>query len=343
MAQIGDTRGIRLPRDDRHLAPGLRGFPSARRIATLLAKVATSTALLWLALRTVDTAALVARSSRIEVGWVFLGFVVGVLQKGLAALRWREVARGAGISLRPADAFRYTMIGAFFNQALPSSLGGDAVRLWLIRDRAGLRAAAYTALVDRGIGLLVLAALIVIGLPFSLPLVHDATAQLILTTLGVASLAVSVGFVLFGLVDWPWLRRFAPARHLHGCAQLAARIIFNWRSFLSTTTLSTVNHILAAVLVYAAVQAIAAPATFGEILALALPVLLVCMLPLSIAGWGLREASMAAAFVSAGLSQGDGLIVSLIFGLTQLAVGALGGLTWIETREERTGARAKSN
>ncbi len=231
---------------------------------------------------------------------------MGVLQTGLAALRWREVARGAGISLRPADAFRYTMIGAFFNQALPSSIGGDAVRLWLIRDRAGLRAAAYTALVDRGIGLLVLAALIVIGLPFSPPLVHD-NRTIDTHHTGCCQPCVSVGLVLFGLVDWPWLRRFPPARHLHGCAQLAAHIIFNWRSFMSTTALSTANHILAAVLVYAAVQAIAAPATFGEILALALPVLLVCMLPLSIAGWGLREASMAAAFVSAGLSQGDGL------------------------------------
>ena len=50
---------------------------------------------------------------------------------------------------------RFNLIGTFFNQTLPSSIGGDAVRLWLVaRGGAGWRAATYSIFVDRAIGLI---------------------------------------------------------------------------------------------------------------------------------------------------------------------------------------------
>jgi hypothetical protein len=60
-----------------------------------------------------------------------------------------------------------------------------------------------------------------------------------------------------------------------------------------------------------------------------LPVILISTIPVSIAGWGLREGAMVMAFSYAGLAASDGLIVSLLFGAATLAVGALGGLVWI--------------
>ena len=59
---------------------------------------------------------------------------------------------------RDRQAMRYNVIGTFFNQTLPSSIGGDAVRLWLVaRAGAGWRAATYSIFVDRAIGLIALA------------------------------------------------------------------------------------------------------------------------------------------------------------------------------------------
>jgi len=47
---------------------------------------------------------------------------------------------------------RFNLIGAFFNQTLPSSIGGDAVRLWLVpRGGAGWRAATFSIFVDRAV------------------------------------------------------------------------------------------------------------------------------------------------------------------------------------------------
>ena len=52
-------------------------------------------------------------------------------------------------------------------------------------------------------------------------------------------------------------------------------------------------------------------------------------MPISIAGWGVRESAMVLAFGYAGLAEGDGLIVSILFGVATLTVGALGGVVWV--------------
>ena len=74
---------------------------------------------------------------------------------------------------------RYNVIGTFFNQTLPSSIGGDAVRLWLVaRAGAGWRAATYSIFVDRAIGLIALAIIIVASLPWSYRLIGDPNGRL---------------------------------------------------------------------------------------------------------------------------------------------------------------------
>jgi hypothetical protein len=59
------------------------------------------------------------------------------------------------------------------------------------------------------------------------------------------------------------------------------------------------------------------------------PIVLITMLPISIAGWGVREATMIVAFGYTGLTQADGLMVSILFGASYFMVGAIGGLVWI--------------
>ena len=52
-------------------------------------------------------------------------------------------------------------------------------------------------------------------------------------------------------------------------------------------------------------------------------------MPVSMAGWVVRESSMIMAFAYAGLSQSDGLIVSILFGAASFVVGVIGGIIWI--------------
>ena len=64
------------------------------------------------------------------------------------------------------------------------------------------------------------------------------------------------------------------------------------------------------------------------------PIMLITMMPISIAGWGVREATMMVAFGYAGLAQMDGTVVSILFGAVYFVVGCLGGLVWIFSAEK---------
>lgn len=58
------------------------------------------------------------------------------------------------------------------------------------------------------------------------------------------------------------------------------------------------------------------------------------MMPISIAGWGVREATMMVAFGYAGLAQTDGTVVSILFGAVSFIVGCAGGQVWIFSAEK---------
>lgn len=98
--------------------------------------------------------------------------------------------------------------------------------------------------------------------------------------------------------------------------------------------LSFAIHTLTAVIAWLAALSIAAPASFDQVFLLMPPIMLITMLPISIAGWGVREATMMVAFSYAGLPQADGIAVSLLFGASSFVVGAFGGLLWILSTEK---------
>lgn len=103
-----------------------------------------SRALLYLALRGVDVGTLTGRLSQIDPRWIICGIMALLVQIVLQSLRWRHITSQSGANMGRMQMFRFAMIGLFFNQTLPSSIGGDAVRIWLVGGTANWQIAAYT-------------------------------------------------------------------------------------------------------------------------------------------------------------------------------------------------------
>jgi len=305
-----------------------------RNFLVLAARISISAFLLYFALRGVDFAALqlrLDRSSGVSIaGWMAIAVLTNLLQIVVSATRWHEISVRCDAPLQPSLAFRFSLIGTFFNQTLPSTIGGDAVRLWLLsKTGAGWRAASYSVLVDRAVGLITLAIIVVISLPWSYQLIGDAKGRLALALVDLAAISAGAGFLLLGAIPFAWLQRWWPTRHINACAVIANRAIFDRHSGPKIALLSFVVHFLTVVTAWCAVRAISAPADFEQIFFLIPPIVLITMLPISIAGWGVREAAMIVAFGYAGLTQTDGLMVSILFGASYFIVGAIGGLVWI--------------
>lgn len=307
----------------------MRGF------LLLAARILVSAALLYFAFRGINFAAIQSRLSQISVGWFLLAVLATVFQIFLGALRWREISARCSAPLETGQALRYNMIGAFFNQTLPSTIGGDAMRLWLVRQTgAGWRSATYSVLVDRAIGLIALALIVVVSLPWSYDLIANARGRLALLLVDIGAISAGLGFLVLGMLPWPWLKTFWPLRHIHACSVIANQVIFNRSSGPKVAVLSLLIHVMAVVIAWCAVRSIAAPAAFEQLFMLIPPIMLITMLPISIAGWGVREATMMVAFGYAGLAQTDGTVVSLLFGASSFVVGAIGGLVWVLSAEK---------
>ncbi|WP_035678536.1 lysylphosphatidylglycerol synthase transmembrane domain-containing protein [Bradyrhizobium liaoningense] len=306
-----------------------------RRILLSTAKIMISAALLYLALRKVDLSELFSRFTVTSLFWIGVAIAVAFLQIFVGVLRWRQISAVCGAPLELSRAMRYNVIGSFFNQTLPSAIGGDAVRLWLVaRAGAGWRAATYSIFVDRAIGLIALAVLIVASLPWSYTLITDPHGRSALLLIDLVALAGGLGFLIFGMLKWPWLKTWWGTHHIHACAVIANRVIFSGTRGPIVAILSVLVHVLAVVIAWCVVRSIAAPVRFSDVFLLVPPVMLITMMPISIAGWGVREATMSLAFGFAGLAANEGVNVSLLFGAVYFIVGAVGGLVWILSAEK---------
>jgi uncharacterized membrane protein YbhN (UPF0104 family) len=307
-----------------------------RRIIFSTIKILITLALLYAALRKTNFSDLASRIDGRSLSWLGVAIAIALIQVIVGAVRWSQISEYCRAPLALAQTVRFNMIGTFFNQTLPSSIGGDAMRLWLVgRTGVGWRAAAYSIFVDRTTGLIGLAMMIAASLPWSLPLITNPTGRHVLLFVDIAALAGGSVFLVLGLL--PWLRGWRIVHHIRNCSEIAIQSLFNRRNGLQIVVLSLLVHFLSVIVAWCVVQAILASASFSQIFLLLPPVILITMAPISIAGWGVRETTMGLAFGYAGMATSEGINVSLLYGIIYLIVGACGGLIWIGSAERRQG------
>ncbi len=301
-----------------------------RRSLLLVAKAAISLLLLYISLRTVNLAALGERLSRIEIGWIACSLALIGAQIFLLALRWHLIAQGCGLSPRFTTVLRLSFIATFFNQVLPSTVGGDAARIYMLaRDAGGWAGAAYSVLIDRVAGIFALTLIVFLCLPWTLTLVQDPLARFVLVLIGFGAIGGALVFLAIGHVRWKPLMHWAPTRHLVEVSRTAWRICGSWRTVVAILAPSFAVHLMTVLAAWCMAQSVSASVSFALLLFMVPPVILIATVPVSIAGWGVREGSMIVAFAYVGLPQGDGLAVSVLMGITLFAVGAIGGLIWV--------------
>ena len=91
-----------------------------RRILLSTIKILVSAALLYFALRKANFSDLASRINIASLGWIGVAIAVAFFQIFVGVLRWREVSAECGAPLGAMQAMRFNVIGAFFNQTLPS-------------------------------------------------------------------------------------------------------------------------------------------------------------------------------------------------------------------------------
>src|ERR1019366_10326504 len=118
-------------------------------------KAVISAALFWFVLRHIDVAHDFEQIQRASAALLIAATLLCVIAVCLQAWRWQLILEIGGKTYALTRLISHTFTGMFFNQALPSSVGGDAIRVWLIlRDGAPPSLAIRSVLIERGLGLL---------------------------------------------------------------------------------------------------------------------------------------------------------------------------------------------
>jgi hypothetical protein len=308
---------------------------SIRGRVLIAVKVVATAGLLWFALGRIDWAVVGLRLNAIVPLFGVAALIVLGLQPLLSAIRWRLIAGYSGFSMSVPQAYRLSLIGAFFNQTLPSSLGGDGARIWLlVKGGTAPSAATYSVLLDRVMGVLWLIILAVACLPWSLAIISNPAGRVSLIICALGGLAAIGVFLSFGRLDAAWTRRWWATRHAGDVSRLAWRLLSAPAAACAIAMLSLTLHAATVGAVWLIAQGVGAPLGIFQAVIVVPPILLIATVPISIGGWGVRETVMAVAFSFLGLAETDGVIVSVLFGAGAFIVGAVGGLVWILSAEK---------
>jgi hypothetical protein len=316
-----------------------------------IAKLAVTAALLGVLLTRTPAGEILQRMGAVapesllaSTGLLLLSFIA-------TGMRWRIILEAFGATVSAATAIRYTFVGGFFNQLLPSGMGGDVFRVWYARD-FGFSAgrALASVFIDRLLGLFAIAAIVMAGIPIVLwlkwsgPLVTVAIAGVVLLAGGI------VLFLSLDSFERPLehvLQRLVPARlrplvlrAVAGAvwsARSSRRILQTWPNGWIAIAISMGCQLLVGLSVFLLLQGIGRPVALIAVLYLFAFVQLLSMLPISFAGWGLREGAMVVAFRFVGVPAEVALGASILFGLCLLISSLPGAVIWLALRRRPAG------
>lgn len=298
-----------------------------------------SAALLSFVLRSIDLTALWQRVQGMSLGWILAALTSYVFMQAVAVWRWRRLLRAQHVDVATHTLRESIWISLFFNNFLPSNIGGDVMRIADTASAAGSKTLATTVvLVDRALGLTAMILVAAFGaFAASLMGIHVPGARWLwlivaagaLFTIPVMAIPNLTAYLLrpLRLLKRPWVDERV---------QRLEEAIKRFRETPSAVVgafagaLVVQITVVAFYLLTAQGLAVPLPILLGAVL---IPVsLAVQMAPLSINGFGVREAVFAFFFRRFGLPIDAAVALSLVSTGMVMGLSLVGGLMFLRRR-----------
>jgi uncharacterized protein (TIRG00374 family) len=307
------------------------------------AKVAVSLALLAYLLSTTDLGTLHDRFRRGDTMLLALAVLLYTATLAISTWRWRMLLHAQGYQATMGRLGASYLVATFFNNFLPSNIGGDVIR---VRDSSAVTGSTTTSLaivaIDRilGLGALYLLALgaWLLGPP---PLRGLAGATPVLALMGVVFLALAYVFFRPGtarrLMAATRLNTLRWAREKFEVVQEAVHVYrqevgYVWGAFGASVALQT----LIVFFYWDVAQSLRIALPLGAAFLIVPLCALVQTIPISFNGWGIRESVFIVYFRQLGLPRESALAFSLA-GAGLIALLSLPGAIVWSSRVARPG------
>ena len=261
-----------------------------------------------------DLGDLVSRVGALRPAWVLLALGVSLLQVAVSAWRWRFTAGRLGLALPFRVALREYYLATFLNQVLPGGVVGDVSRAWRhARSESGASTgpAVRAVVLERASGQIVMTLVAVVSF-LRLPAALGPGSAAAWIAGGVVAAAL-LGFVIRSRRGAAGEDSMTGRVWRDTRAALWSRGAFPGQMAGSAVVVGTyvVTYLTAA-------RAVGIDTPFSILLPLVAPVLVTMLLPITIAGWGVREGAAALLWGAVGLTAADGVVISVAYGVLVL-------------------------
>ena len=267
-----------------------------------------------------------------SLGLLAAALLVQILSQTIAAYRWSLIMGALKFNHPFGFYFRSYFKGSLFNQILPTSIGGDAYRIAEVSAHGGLvKEAFYGVFIDRIVGLvgLLLLNLFANSFEFNLmPYEVFMTINIILIT------ALFGLFVLMAIHKFHYFKRYKLTRLFYELSERFRFIYKTPKRISQQLGLSILIHLLSMVAIFGIGHSLGINEPLITYLVVIPPAILLTILPISFAGWGIREGALIALFMMIGVDEHLVLAMSLLYGII-LILSALPGLFFYLTSQHK--------
>lgn len=307
-----------------------------RRNLWVWVRVLVSLGLLTYLIAQIDLAKLLATWRGVLLPVLALSFALQLGGVLISALKWWLLLRASGQPVAYWWAVRAYFIGQFFNNFLPTMIGGDAVRVYQLSQQSGRTSNALASVfVERFLGFIALTSIAGVALGLSVPLLASSPQLLWGSTICV--LIASGGLVV--ALSAPLLIRLLVRLRLPNIANWRVRLgrvaqalsaYYAYRGTLLLTLLLSFGYQLVWIGAnYAAARALHVPVSFA-FMALMVPVSdIIGLVPVFLNSLGAREGTFILFFRQIGTPAELALALAWLIFVLRLGLSLLGGLLYL--------------
>ncbi len=283
-----------------------------------LVKVAISIGLIALAFSRVDFKQVAAQLIRANPVYFALALLLYMLAIVVNGAKWQVLLRAQGVRVPFGAVVRFIFVGFFFNNFLPANVGGDVMRGYSLArytDRAA--DSAVSVIVDRVIGLMAYMTTAVIAAIIAVNFSGHSELQRVEWVAMIALAALIAGFgILLSRRLRAVIARIFQIRFLAPLAPLYGRISDAFGAYRF--------------------QYKALITAFG------VGLVVVLMIPITIAGIGVMQTAYTFFFTLVGVPADHALAVSILMQAIMFLGSLPGGVLWLVGRRQQTSAAAQN-
>jgi uncharacterized protein (TIRG00374 family) len=299
------------------------------------AKLMVSAGGVWFVLQKYDLLGALPHMFEHGKGWLAIGLGILIVQTAVAAMRWHSILRSLRLPMPIWAVVQIFYVMAFLNSFLPAGLGGDTLRVWLLRRNApDIMTAVNSVLIDRLVAVFALLIAAAAVQPLMWLQVRNSflLVAVVCSALSMIAATYAVMFIV-PRIHWPIFGRLTP---MLKTVSRDLRLVFLDITALSTTFVAAfASNLLLVGAACALAYGAGVDVGFVTWLVVMPVVLLVTALPISVGGWGTREIAMVYMLGLFAVPPDLAAAVSIQFGLCATIASLVGAPVWTMLHQNR--------